>query len=168
LPKFEPVNGKSWSPRKMMIARQPWRHCVTSLRSAHWLTNSLKLAARCPVSGCWPSCIFRHTVRQWWPLTSTAHTGCQQWRSYWRTDWRINWTVVWVHWQHHSLWRCQLSRRYVFAQDGLEMTKHTFTLRDITSFASARHFWDFCDEALKHIFVIFLLYLYLIFPYGML
>ena len=23
LPKFEPVNGKSWSPRKMMIARQP-------------------------------------------------------------------------------------------------------------------------------------------------
>jgi len=34
----------------------PWRHCVTSLRSAHWLASSLKLAARCPVSGCWPSC----------------------------------------------------------------------------------------------------------------
>jgi len=22
-------------------ARQPWRHCVTSLRSAHWLASSL-------------------------------------------------------------------------------------------------------------------------------
>ena len=39
-----------------LIARQPWRHRVTSLRSAHWLASSLKLAARCPVSGCWPSC----------------------------------------------------------------------------------------------------------------
>ena len=29
-----------------LIARQPWRHCVTSLRSAHWLASSLKLAAR--------------------------------------------------------------------------------------------------------------------------
>jgi len=38
-----------------LIARQSWRHCVTSLRSAHWLASSLKLA-RCPVSGCWPSC----------------------------------------------------------------------------------------------------------------
>jgi len=38
-----------------LIARQPWRHCVTSLRSVHWLASSLKLAARCPVSGCWPS-----------------------------------------------------------------------------------------------------------------
>ena len=56
LPKFEPVNGKSWSSRKMMIARQPWRHCVTGLRSAHWLASSLKLVARCPVSCCWPSC----------------------------------------------------------------------------------------------------------------
>jgi len=37
-------------------ARQWWRHCVTSLRSARWLASSLKLAARCPVSGCWPSC----------------------------------------------------------------------------------------------------------------
>ena len=35
-----------------LIARQPWRNCVTSLRSAHWLASSLKLAARCPVSGC--------------------------------------------------------------------------------------------------------------------
>ena len=39
-----------------LIARRLWRHCVTSLRSAHWLASSLKLAARCPVSGCWPSC----------------------------------------------------------------------------------------------------------------
>jgi len=39
-----------------LIAQQPWRHCVTSLRSAHWLASSLKLAARCPVGGCWPSC----------------------------------------------------------------------------------------------------------------
>jgi len=39
-----------------LIARQLWRHCVTSLRSAHWLASSLKLAAPCPVSGCWPSC----------------------------------------------------------------------------------------------------------------
>ena len=27
------------------------------LHSAHWLASSLKLAARCPVSGCRPSCI---------------------------------------------------------------------------------------------------------------
>ena len=40
-----------------LIARQRWRHCITSLRSAHWLASSLKLAARCPVSGCWPSCL---------------------------------------------------------------------------------------------------------------
>jgi len=42
-----------------LIARQPWRYCVTSLRSAHWLASSLKLAVRCPVSGCWPSCVFQ-------------------------------------------------------------------------------------------------------------
>jgi len=39
-----------------LIARQPWRHCITSLRSAHWLASNLKLGAHCPVSGCWPSC----------------------------------------------------------------------------------------------------------------
>jgi len=39
-----------------LIARQPWRHCVTSLRSAQWLASSLKLAALCRVNGCWPSC----------------------------------------------------------------------------------------------------------------
>jgi len=39
-----------------LIAWQPWRHCVTSLHSAHWLASSLKSAARCPVSRCWPSC----------------------------------------------------------------------------------------------------------------
>ena len=32
------------------------------LHSAHWLASSLKLAARCPVSGCWPSCIFLSSV----------------------------------------------------------------------------------------------------------
>jgi len=42
-----------------LIARQPWRHCVTSLRSAHWLASSLKLATLCPLSGCWPSCQVR-------------------------------------------------------------------------------------------------------------
>ena len=26
------------------------------VHSAHWLASSLKLVARCPVSGCWPSC----------------------------------------------------------------------------------------------------------------
>jgi len=26
------------------------------LHSAHWLASSLKLAVRCLVSGCWPSC----------------------------------------------------------------------------------------------------------------
>jgi len=40
-------------------------HCVTNLRSAHWLASSLKLAARCPVSGCWPSCYSR-----WKPVIS--------------------------------------------------------------------------------------------------
>jgi len=47
-----------------VIAWQPWRHCVTSLRSAHWLASSLKLAARCPVSGCWPSCFFQEDSAQ--------------------------------------------------------------------------------------------------------
>ena len=42
----------------LIARRQPWRHCVTSLRSAHWLASSLKLAARCPVSGCWPSLFY--------------------------------------------------------------------------------------------------------------
>ena len=49
-----------------LIARQPWRHCVTSLRSAHWLASSLKLAARCFVSRCWPSCFI-----YWAPLLPT-------------------------------------------------------------------------------------------------
>jgi len=40
-----------------LIVWQPWCHCVTSLRSAHWLASSLKLVARCPVSGCCPSCL---------------------------------------------------------------------------------------------------------------
>jgi len=35
---------------------QQWRHGTTSLHLAHWLASSLKLAARCPVSWCWPSC----------------------------------------------------------------------------------------------------------------
>jgi len=39
-----------------LIVWQPWHHCVTSLRLAHWLASSLKLVARCPVSRCWPSC----------------------------------------------------------------------------------------------------------------
>jgi len=45
------------------------RHCVTSLRSAHWLASSLKLAARCHVSGCWPSC----SVHLFWNGTTTSH-----------------------------------------------------------------------------------------------
>jgi len=39
-----------------LIVRQTWRHCVTSLHSAHRFASSLKLAARCPVRRCWPSC----------------------------------------------------------------------------------------------------------------
>jgi len=98
LPKFEPVNGKSWSPRKMMIKdlRQrsglAWfcacaESCVVfntgpytvlpnnsisitanmqsemgfprchQLKSYVASKSRLKLAARCPVSGCWPSCV---------------------------------------------------------------------------------------------------------------
>ena len=45
-----------------LIARQPWRHCVASLRSAHWLASSLKLGARGLVSGCWPSCTKLQTI----------------------------------------------------------------------------------------------------------
>ena len=52
LPKFEAVNGKSWSPAFGSLVGQ----------------YSLKLAARCPVSGCWPSCYIKqlsnHT--QWY------------------------------------------------------------------------------------------------------
>ena len=34
------------------------------LHSAHWLASSLKLAVRCPESGCWPSfvCLFVYCV----------------------------------------------------------------------------------------------------------
>ena len=37
------------------------------LHSAHWLASSLELAARCPVSGCWPSCITQNaaTLKRW-------------------------------------------------------------------------------------------------------
>jgi len=97
LPKFEPVNGISWSPRKIMVKdlRQrsglAWfcagaESCVvfntgtytvlpdnsilitanmqseTGFPSSHQLKSyvasksRLKLAARCPVSGCWPYC----------------------------------------------------------------------------------------------------------------
>jgi len=48
--------GSTWFHTLGLIAQQPWRHCVTGLRSAHWLASSLKLAACCPVSRCWPSC----------------------------------------------------------------------------------------------------------------
>jgi len=40
-----------------LIARQSWCHYVTRLRSDHCLASSLKLATRCPVRGCWPSCL---------------------------------------------------------------------------------------------------------------
>jgi len=91
LPKFEPVNGKSWSPRKIMVkdlrqrSRLAWfcaraESCVVfntgpytvlpdnsilitanmqsemGFPSSHQLKSHLKLAVRCPVSGCWPSC----------------------------------------------------------------------------------------------------------------
>jgi len=100
--KFEPVNGISWSPRKIMVKdlRQrsglAWfctcaESCVvftkgpytvvpensilitsnmqseTGFPSSHQLKSyiasesRLKLAARCPVSGCWPSCM-KHRV----------------------------------------------------------------------------------------------------------
>jgi len=110
LPKFEPVNGKLWSPRKMMVKdlrQRSWlawfcaraESCVvfntvpyivlpdnfilitanmqleTGFPSRHQLKSyvasksCLKLAARCPVSGCWPSCILlllllAHSVEQ--------------------------------------------------------------------------------------------------------
>ena len=52
-----------------LIARRRWRHCVTSLRSAHWLASSLKLATRCPVSVCWLSC------SHWDAVTSSIPQG---------------------------------------------------------------------------------------------
>jgi len=39
-------------------------HC-SLLRSAHWLVSSLKLAARCPVSGCWPCCCRLSKESRW-------------------------------------------------------------------------------------------------------
>jgi len=50
------------------------------LHSSHWLASSLKLASRCPVSGCWPSCFHmlahchrsvnsRNLGKFWWPLS---------------------------------------------------------------------------------------------------
>jgi len=38
------------------------RHCVTNLHFAYWLASSLKLAARCPVSGCLPSRIIYSSI----------------------------------------------------------------------------------------------------------
>ena len=76
-----------------LIARQPWRHCVASLRSAHWLASSLKLSARCPVSGCSSSCLFRHdhpqfgtvlrslvvfSVPAWGGVVSAVMVSCNQ------------------------------------------------------------------------------------------
>jgi len=101
LPKFELLNGISWSPRKMMVKdlRQrsglAWfcthaESCVvfntgpytvlpynsilitanmqseTGFPGSHQLKSyvvsksRLKLVARCPVSGCWPSCSTDH------------------------------------------------------------------------------------------------------------
>ena len=72
-----------------LIARQPWRYCVTSLRSAHWLANGLKLAARCPVSGCWLSCkISQHLTKLQarkliasHALTVSGHCPAERWRT---------------------------------------------------------------------------------------
>ena len=85
LPKFEPVNGISWSPRKIMVKdlRQRSGLAWFCARAESWVIfntfgngfpsshqlkpyvaskSRLKLAARCPVSGCWPSCLinFHH------------------------------------------------------------------------------------------------------------
>ena len=97
LPKFELVNGKSWSPRKMMVKDLQQRSglawfcaraescvvfntepytvlpdnsilitanmqsetgfpCSHQLKSYVASKSRLELAARCPVSGCWPPC----------------------------------------------------------------------------------------------------------------
>ena len=53
------------------------------LRSAHWLANSLKLAARCLVCGCWPSCFVRHVTKPSSTCVETAfrlgtHYPCSQ------------------------------------------------------------------------------------------
>jgi len=102
LPKFELVNGKSWSPRKMMVKDLRQRSglawfCAraescevlntgpytvlpdnfilitanmqseTCFPSSHQLKSyvasksRLKLGARCPLSGCWPSCQWMST-----------------------------------------------------------------------------------------------------------
>jgi len=45
-----------------------------SLRSAQWLASSLKLAARCPVSGCWPS-YYRCNQLKVIPLDSRLRIG---------------------------------------------------------------------------------------------
>jgi len=80
-----------------LIARQPWRHCVTSLRSAHWLVSSLKLEARCPVSGCWPSCWKSYRQKVSWLLfmahgvysnfTYMSKAGCSR-------RWLIRWPII--------------------------------------------------------------------------
>ena len=43
------------------------------LHSAHWLASSLKLAARCPVSGCWPSCLTQGVVEERVAVLFLAH-----------------------------------------------------------------------------------------------
>jgi len=70
-----------------LIARQPWRHCVTSLRSAHWLASSLKLVVRCPVSRWWPSCCCVVNMSGW---------GSGHWESTcWGTPvWLACWTAL--------------------------------------------------------------------------
>jgi len=83
-----------------LIARRPWRHCVSSLRWAHWLASSLKLASRCPVSGCWPSCCYCHISKML--LIMQNYLNLVVWRvDYWiLTSWPCDELVMWrVDWQ---------------------------------------------------------------------
>ena len=71
--------------RLIMRHPAPCRHCVTSLRSAHsgWpMASSLKLAARCPVSGCWPSCL----KYRWYALCLLYRGFSERWIPAWWSE----------------------------------------------------------------------------------
>jgi len=80
-----------------LIARQPWRHWVTSLRSAHWMASSLKLAALWPVSECWPSCFFMATCDVQLKIRHVAAMSSSNWSSI------IKWQWIARIWSFHLL-----------------------------------------------------------------
>jgi len=79
-----------------LIARQPWRHCVTSLRSAHWLASSqyhIRTRRNCRICRCRRRCccqssIVIYTVCWCEAFHPTAVRILFQWRQRAKYQWK--------------------------------------------------------------------------------